>query len=549
MSTSHIFEGKLIKIPGVKSRIKSGIVNPPVASTFGNLLVIDTGSGAGYGGGAGINGEFESGKKSLYRFDTPQEFQSYIKGGLWWDLANPLFRPNGLGVNGIASLFYIRACTTTAAEINITFVGDGDGSGSVSASFANGGTLKIKCKDEGVNANGVLSPLGNLQKGYAFKMFRGTNDTSKYILSFYAGSFVGNDVNNLPYNGVSVENAQPILITNSIEFSNIQELIDWMIQDFTFNQYFDLAESTVSNTGVVDDFDLIEYSDFTLASGGTETYSQAALDTVLEEINDIDVNFVLCDQYGLDAQSSSNFKIVSNAIESMKFKPEVYVAAGGTISQFEFSKQTAAFYNNDSVTVVHGSPLKSSRFGSGFIQKPVIYKAAAILGREAGLAPQVPITFKSINIDGEAHLLNDKQVIQSLDAGLVVTRPVDGSFDIVKGINTLQNNQFLINEDGTTHSKQIKRIARQLNKEIVINAQRLLKQESGVNRNTLSPLDVQKWLESYLTTKIATLAADNLILSFQDIVVTREQDAYRVNYSFVPNGEISFLFFTGLIID
>lgn len=550
MATKQIFDGQTIIIPGVRSTIKSGIVNPTLDLAYGNMLVIDTGSGANYGGGAGFDGELASGKDdTFYEFNSFDDFRTFTHGGLWWLLASPLFKPGGVGVNGISKITYIKAATTTAASIVIELTGDTDASDSVAGT--NGGDITIKVRTEGLIGNGALSTSGdNLKKGYAFKMTEGKNDTSKFIFKFYRGTFKGLDQNSIPYNGVDEETAVPQLICQSPEVDNIEDLITWMTDDFTFNTYFKLTDSTVTGTGAIGDGDLDTYTDYTLASGGTESYSSDVLADVLDAINDLYVQFVLCDKYGDNAQHQNNLDIVDWAANDSKYKPEVYIAAGNDISDFATSKTVAAAYDNDGVTVVHGAPKLPSRAGNGFKLYDSIYKAAAFLGREAGLAPQVPLTFKSIDIAGEQHPLNDKETEQALEAGLLVSRLNDGEFECVKGVNTLQENDFIINEDGTTHSKQLKRIARQLNNELIINARRqLLKQKNGVNVNTLSAARIKSWTEGYLKTKIATQQSDNLITFFKNVTVTKVADSWRINYEFGANGEISFLFFTGVVID
>jgi hypothetical protein len=545
MATSHLFQGQTVKIPGVKSAIKSGIKNPSIQSSFGTVLIIDTGLGAGYGVGSGVNGTLAKDQDTIYEFDNIGDFQSAMKGGMMYLLGSPLFRPAGLGTPGASKVSIIRAATTVPAEITYSFTGDNNGSESI----VNGGTLAIQVRDEGLVGNGVeLNSV--LTRGFAAKMFRGINDTTKFVLKFYRGTFTGLDQNSLPYNNINEADTAPVLLAESPEFNNIQTLIDWMTNDYTFNVNFKLKTSVKTGTGEIDEADYLDYTTNRLAAGGTESYTSANLDNILTLIKNLDVSFILATEYGTNAQSANNYKIFSHIVNDSKFKPELYVAAGSTDSQFTLSKQTAVFYNNDVVTIVHGGVKKTSRYGSGFKTYDSIYKAAAILGREAGLQPQVPIAYKNIDIDGEVHVLSDKLVEQALDAGVVVTRMEDGTFDIVKGINSLQNNDFLVNEDGTISSKQIKRITRQLNKEIIIDARKeLLKNPNGSNRMTLSALDVEKWLEKKLLSKTATPFADNLILSFQDITVVRQGDAYRINYSIVPNSEINFLFFTGALLD
>ena len=93
------------------------------------------------------------------------------------------------------------------------------------------------------------------------------------------------------------------------------------------------------------------------------------------------------------------------------------------------------------------------------------------------------------------------------------------------------------------------RIVAQINRELVVNAEiDLLGQENGVNVNSLSPNDVKNWTVFYLQSRVATETADNLILAFQDVTVTRQEDAYFVTYKIRVNNEINKLFFTGYLI-
>lgn len=545
MATSFNFNGKNIKIPGVYANIKSGIKNPTLNLPYGNLLIVDTGSGATWGGGAGVNGQLEDKSKAIYEFDNIQDYRNFVKGGIHWLLAEPLFRPSGLQAQGVSRITYMKAAVTTAAEISLSFTGDGGGSESV----VNGGDLVIQITDEGVVGNGVLNSLNELTKGYAVKLESGVVDTSKFILRFYLGTYKGLDQNGIAFDGIKEIDSKPELILSSIEFNDLEDLISWMNTDSLFQTFFKLKTSSTAGDASIDDDDLIALSDYQLATGGTEDYSAASnLDDILEIIKDKDISFILSDDWGTDAQSANNLKIANHIANDSKYKPELYIAAGSNRSEFNLSLQTAAYYDYDHITVVHGGIRKITRQGLRLYDS--IVHAAYVLGREAGLAPQIPITFKNIRIDSLQHDLTDKEVTQALNAGVLVTRLQDGSFDVVKGINSLQKNDFLVNEDGTTHSKQIRRIARQLNKEIMVNSKlQLLKNPVGVNRNTLSEEDLRDWLIGYLRTKKALPGADNLILDFYDIVVTRNQDAYFVSYKMVPNSEISFLFFEGLIVE
>lgn len=539
MATSFSFNGQIIKIPGVYTTIKSGQTNPPIALDYGTVLVIDTGTGAGWIGGSGFNGELAQGEDTLYVLRDMKEMREFAKGGIWWLLAQPLFRPSKPGVNGVSQVIFARLATTTAAQISYTFTGGG----------SNGGQITIKVRDEGLVGNGVLASNNNLSKGYAGIMIPGVINPSKFILKFYRGTWKGTDtLNNTDYGDIPDTNAAPELLVQSPEFDNIQTLISWMQNDFTFNKYFLLSSSSVSGTGAVDSGDLSTYNSWNLAGGGTETYNNALLDQFLDIIKDKPISFIFSDKYNTNAQSLENSKLLDHIETVSKYKPELYVGGGFDIGDFANSLATAAFFDSENVTVVHGGVKKFTPNGERVYDS--LYKTALVLGREAGLQPQIPLTFKEIDIDGEVHSLTDKEVIQALDAGVLVTRKQTDTFDIVKGINTLQENTFLVNNDGKTHSKQIRRITRQLNKEIIINAYRqILKDPNGVNRNSISEQDMISWLQGFLRTKIASPQQDNLILNFGTITVTRQQDGYFIEYQFTPNSEISFLFFTGLIVN
>jgi hypothetical protein len=653
MSTQFIFGNKVVKIPGAYSQIESGIKNPTLDLAFGNALIIDTGSGANWGGGSGINGTLESGKNSLYTFDNVRDFQQFVGGGLHWYLGGPMFFPGGNATGGISSLTLARAATTVPAEIDYTFVGGG----------ANGGTVEIQVKAEGIVGNGILgdetsaqsvvtvtnagadtdsieilysgtrvayyvnnggetiaqmvaglvasaksinlvqvvasnatsltitalvgqgsaansitptvtvtgTAAGNatqysggvdgtkVTRGYSAIMKAGIIDTAKFIIDFYRGTFRGTDeaVNlgiNDVYESLPEADTTPQLLVSSIEFDNVAELVTWMTDDATFNTYFFMKTGLPAGTGVVDAADLATYSGNNLAAGGTETYSSTDIDDVLAAISDLFYDFILLDNWGDNGQSANNTKIQGWVATTAKVKPDLYVGGGADAnkwSQASGSILTAEFYNSENVTVVHGGvKIPDNTKATGYRSYDSIVTAAYVLGREAGIEPQVPLAFKSIGIGGVLHNLVDTEIGQGLDAGVLMIRRSGTTFDIVKGINSLQLNNFLVNPDGSTSSKQIRRIARQLNKELVTNATtQLLKNPDGTNRNTLSIEDIESWLQGYLKNKVATDTDDDLILSFGNITVNVVNDAYEVTYEIVPNFEVNFVFFTGFLLD
>ena len=83
MASTFIFNGRQISLPGVYSTIVSGEMNPARNLDYGKVLIIDTGKySAGFGGGAGINGENAQGQNAIYTFDNIADFRAFMKGGL-----------------------------------------------------------------------------------------------------------------------------------------------------------------------------------------------------------------------------------------------------------------------------------------------------------------------------------------------------------------------------------------------------------------------------------------------------------------------------------
>lgn len=550
MATQQNFDGKILLIPGVYSNIKSGIKNAPNSLAYGDLLIIDTGSGAGYGGGAGVTGTISNGKDALYEFDNIDDFRDFTEAGNWWLLADPLFRPNGTGSIGVSKINYLKAATTVPASMTMTGILDHSDSESVG-----GGTIKVQVRSEGLIGNGVLGTNGLLKRGIGFKVIAGIRNPNKFIVQWYRGTFRGLDQNNLPLDGISETNTKPELLIQSKEFGSLVELTDWMKSSSSFNKYLRYNESgsTINGAGDVDPVIITNYTTLTLAAGGTETYDAQSLIDAFAIIKDLPVDFVFADKWGVNSQHANNVSILSHIENESRFKPQLYIASGSLKSELDSSSiDDTAFYDSQIVTIVHGGSKIASRVsGTGFNVYDSYYTTAAAIGREAGMEPQVPMTFKEIAIDGVTHSLNEDEKVKCLNAGVLTFIPADGGvFECLKGINSLQDNDNLLNANGTTHSKQLFRIDHQLNKEILIKAKAdLLKNPKGVNRNSLSEQDVINWTKNFLTRKTASPTSDNLILGFQDVTAKRNADAYYITYAFTVNSEISFLFFTGLMLD
>lgn len=539
MATSITVNGKTIKRPGVYALTQSGIKYPPQNLSYGNIVIIDNGLGAGFVGGAGVDGEATQGVDSVYEINTIQQYRAFTKGGPLWDLGEALFKPSKNNYPGVSKVFFVKAATTTSAEIAFTFTN---------------GSITFETLDEGLGANGVLT-TGALTRGYACKLLPSNVDPTKFSIKFYNGVFSGLDpLNNLPYDGIAESDVTENIFLSSPDVLTVQELVDWCLSSNEFKSAMRLKAGYTA-TGAIVTADVTANPGFKLATGGTESYTNPKFDDALMAVKDTDNTFFLSLDMGADATSLENTKIVDFLNNESKYEKFLIVAGGYDKGEFATnnvgtSEYTAKYFDSDRVIVVHGGTKKNARKGT--LIKSQLYKAAKVLGRTCGLPPQTPITFKDIDVDGEVHKLSDYEKEYALDKGILTTHFDNelGYHVIQQGITSLQRNTYLVNEDGTSHDIAVKRITAQLNKEIVVTAKKVFfGKNSGPNRNTMSEDDVKAWLEGFLQKKMASTLQDNLIIRFGDIQVAVDGDNYFVSYSFVPNYPVSKIVFTGIILE
>jgi len=549
MATEVNFEGRKIILPGVYSTIKSGIKNPPISLSYGNVIIIDTGSGANYGGGAGIDGELASGLDTVFPTDNIEDFRTMVKGGYWYTLAKPLFEPlQQPGVNGASTVYYVRAATTVAATMTFSPVGGA----------ANGGTLAFKCRDEGLVGNGSLTS-SELRKGYAFKLSAGIQDPAKFILTVYLGTFTGLAADGFPYGDIAESASPPKTVVTSPELADMAEINAWAAADATFQEFFDISTATVAGDGSIDAADLITYAVYTLAVGGTETFSSANLALVLNAIATLRYTFILSDNYGDNAEDIDNDTLLSHVLDvDTSWEKQIFI--GGGVNDTKFTQANgsipaAQHFNSDRVVVVHGGvKLDSSITPNRIREWDALYTAALVLGRIAGLEPQTPGTFKTLPISGVQHQLENSDKKTGLQAGVLMisldTQLLTPSYTILQAVNTLQNNINMINEDGTTNEISVRRISSQLNLDLTINVRRdLLGGEEGPNLNTLTDRTIIDYVAGQLNDKVATATDDNLIIAYRNISVVTNQDAKSVTYEFNPNTPINKFFMTGFMVN
>lgn len=545
MSSTFYFNNRQISLPGVYSTIISGETGPARNLDYGKVLVIDTGTySAGFGGGAGINGENTQGQNAIYTFDNLSDFRGFMKGGMWWRAAEALFAPDSSNPDavGISELEFVRAATTTGAKI--TFA------------TAAGGTFAVKTLDEGLVANGTLLNDTLLTKGYGLSFIAGREDATKWILQFWRGTYTGTYTDGLPYGDITQENCDPELVLESPEIDNIQELIDWANNDSNFGLVFVLdSTSQVEGTGKIEQNNIttaLNGKPYILATGGTESFDMNDLNAVLDQIVGLDYSAVILDQVGAKANSATTKAYITHMTQDAKFQHFLYVAGYDDSANFAQEIALAQAFDSCYIQLVHGGVGMVSAFDAQKIRWwPAIYMTCAVVGRVSGKPPYVPPTFKTIGVDRVKHILTETEKKKALKYGIlcVVLNDYTGKFNILQGVNTLQDNANLFNAKGQSYSIQFMRVVAQINKELIVNATLdLLGQENGVNANTLSAGAVKDWTVAYLQSRTATSEQDNLLLSFQDVVTTRKDDAYFTTYKIVVNNEITKLFFTGYLI-
>jgi hypothetical protein len=650
--------------PGSYAETKGAVDESSEAASYGNVCIIDTGSGAGYGGGAGINGEAKKGIDSVYEFNSLEDFRLWIRGGINHDVSPSLFKPSKDPlVRGCSKLYYVSAKTTTRAKANLVFTGyipeipeivgvtevvayrdvtfnlgietegnfvrilvagvvissyvvqSGDtvsdvfdaliannattwdisfisgltirvsapvgvgaaangtvvinsvvgptggysttsgmfggvtavtGVPAVPASSAGGGVIEIGTLAEGSGANGVVTS-SLLRTGFSMKMISGTDDTSKFILQFWRGTYKGLDANGIPFDGVSEVDSEPVLICQTPEFNNMSEIVDYFKTDFIFTKWFELLSSSVTGDGSISQVDLDSNSSLILFSGGTETYNASDLDDVLDAISELDNTFFLADKTGDLAKSTENSKIFAHINLQAEYEKFLIIGGGKDDTKFDSTSGTisiAEYYDSPKVHTIHSDI--QNIVDNIYKRYSTYYHAAKYCGLIAGQSPQVTGTFKALDLDGIIHKLSKKQREFALKKGVVHERRVDGRWVINQDVNTLQKNTQMIYPEGISPEGSIMRISALLNKELVINTR---KKFVGGNTNTVSATDVRNYIISYLEERTANKVVDNLILKFSEIKVSLFNGDFKISYKYQPNGPINRLFITGFMLN
>jgi len=591
MPTSHLFDGKVHKLPGIYAVTKSLIEAPNITAAYSKVLIIDTGlRGEIFGRGAGVVTDTKGlgGKNSIYHFTSPSDMKDFVQAGYWYILADALFNPSNVpGTPGASDVYFISACSTKPASAIFNVrqpraaeIGTGTADNPEKPAVP-GIDFVIKCRHEGrfgnswgdltdpstetttkdvgkfQEAGSQNSVVTDLRMGYAIQFFNNTGDSDNpFGLRFFNGTYRGvYQGDNKGYTDTALSDAKPRNMF-SLVFSSFWDLHEKMKKDPNFNGYFRLDSNyddpDFNNLNDQEIFDGLPKSMIAFF-GGDETFdNDSHIETVIEATKGIDSNFVITDRNGVEHGADLINERIMFSVLDQRF--EQWLVVGGGNNEDEFDKKLfpgslssvdmAKEFDSDRVWVVHSGVNK----GITMREWDSLYTACYVVGRIAGTPPQVPATFKEINISGLVHDPTDREKIKALDSGVLMIYYDDDfqRFCILKGINTLQNNEQMVNPDGTTHLIQLRRCAAQINKELIQDAKReLFSQREGVTVMSLPAAQVETWVSAKLSNKIDR----HLLVSFVNIVVERRGDAYFVSYGFIPNYEINFIFFTSFILE
>lgn len=532
MSTVVKFLGKDCIEPGSYAATSYNPTSTVNAANFGNVMIIDTGLSATeeyeFSGGAGIKGENAKGLKSVYEFESIEDFSKFVGGGILPDIAKNLFKPID-GSVGIPKLFYVRAATTVSARIVFDFLTQGK--------------FTLVCKNEGAFGNGVAVD-SVLKTGYSAKILAGTTEGT-FKLQIIQGSYQGLDKSGENYGSKSLADSVPVLIGESPECTTIAQLNTWALSNKNVMANFKVISEPLL-LGTLSAVDTI------LATGGTTTFvADGELEEVLDYIPELDFTFFLCTDFGTNAVSTNNSQLLTYVKTKAKYGQFLAIAAGSDDSDLfgtdtADSEYVAKYYNDAKVVVIHGAPEVARKDGNGVKTLDSIYLASDIIGINGGLAPQTPLTFKRVGYSNFAYDLKLKEREKALQAGIMHVRNVNGRWCINQGVTSLQDNKKMIADDGNSMELSIELIKAQINKELIIDA---TVRFTGDTAAQASPESVKNFTETKLASFVARPGSDNLIISWKNVKVVATNGDYYITYDFVPNVPVNKTFFVGNMLD
>lgn len=467
-----------------------------------------------------------------------------IKGYMGWELINDLNIQAGHQI-GVYQIFITEYYDEKSQSV-----------------WGNQYVFSVNCTEEGVDTTGVLAPKittiskpadaeippiedgeivkETLRKGYLIKSFFDV-DNKKAYLEVWMGTYEGQ--NSAGYQiGNTRENSGPTMIFRSRKCTTPQQLVTALQTSSDWNQLFSVSEYQTTSTSFLETTN--ELFKFT---GGSDEYMEN-LTEVYSYLNDIDYSFAMV----LEKNDTQNF--AQSLYEYIKEEAKDIKQMITYNGVFDSAMALAAQYDDDAVIVTTGV-VKETSIASpdGFIVHDPMVTAGYVLGRICGLSPEVAATMKRINIDGMDIEPSTENLEDMLDSGVICPYydPDLGYYCLSQAVNSLQSNSRFINTDCTTYSIQAKRIIAQVMKNLQQRSKiEFWGGEGGVNKGSLSDTFLKTWTRGIL--EELTLSQDktinNYLLTYEVTKIETNEDNKFVYFTFTINGEISKVFFTGVVL-
>lgn len=248
------------------------------------------------------------------------------------------------------------------------------------------------------------------------------------------------------------------------------------------------------------------------------------------------------------AQSFTNImlSVFANEPTNTNRVMKLWIAAGYDILEFPTSIATSELFNNERVCVWHGGAKRKIAGRRGFVNYDQLQIAALVVGREAGLDPQTPISQKSIDIIGYAN--EDDYTLAHREEAIrrgVTMAKFDGANGVINtGWNSLQfpNDQNLINSDieGTSPSMTVLRIDGALDK-LIRAWGKPLGLGGGKTVSELNQATVLSAWRGFWENQLAASNSNKLIVEYipTSLTVTLEDNVrWRLSAEYKPNTEI-----------
>ena len=275
------------------------------------------------------------------------------------------------------------------------------------------------------------------------------------------------------------------------------------------------------------------------------------------------IDGILAEDFGVDALSAKNKALQSYYTTQSRLdkflRPDIYIGGGHDSDSFNYTRgdadqasssvYVAQQYNDNHVKVIHGGLIQ--QYNGQTVELGSVYKAAIVMGRVFGLPPQIPATAKSLSYLRDVSGLTAAQETVATRNGVIITKrgPV-GGFEILRDINTLQQNSSLFMRNGESYDGTITSMSRFTAKQLKVTLRSFQFNRGpvgGANRANFSPAEAEEAVKDVLNTLVASPTADNVLIRYSNVRTVAEADAYKTEVRLQLNTPVNFHFVLAVI--